>query len=93
MKACGPEPFNAINAMTQPSPLSPSDTFVRRHIGPSDDDITSMIETVGVSSLDELIDQTLPADIRLKRELDLGRERGEQGLLDELRGIAVRTRS
>ena len=88
MKACGPEPFNAINAMTQPSPLSPSDTFVRRHIGPSDDDITSMIETVGVSSLDELIDQTLPADIRLKRELDLGRERGEQGLLDELRGIA-----
>ena len=65
--------------MTQPSPFSPSDTFVRRHIGPTEADIASMVEAVGVSSLDELIDQTLPADIRLKRDLDLERERGEGG--------------
>ena len=47
-----------------------------------------MVETVGVDSLDELINQTLPADIRMQGELDLGRERGEQGLLDELHDIA-----
>jgi len=47
-----------------------------------------MLEAVGVSSLGELVDQTLPADIRLGRELALGRERGEQGLLDELRELA-----
>ena len=86
--ACRLDPFNAINDMTQPSPFSPSDTFVRRHISPTENDIASMIETVGVSSLDELINQTIPADIRLKGELNLGRERGEQGLLDELRGVA-----
>ncbi|MCH2106134.1 MAG: glycine dehydrogenase (aminomethyl-transferring), partial [Planctomycetes bacterium] len=74
--------------MSQHPHVSPSDTFVRRHIGPTQDDVTSMLEVVGVSSLGQLVDQTLPSDIRLGRELALGRERGEQGLLDELRELA-----
>ena len=86
--ARGPEPFTALHTMAQHSPFSPSDTFVRRHIGPTDADISSMLTVVGASTLDELIDQTLPADIRLGRELNLGRERGERGLLDELSGVA-----
>ena len=86
--ARGPKPFTALHSMSPPSHLSPSDTFVRRHIGPTAEDVKSMLEVVGASSLDELMDQTLPPDIRLGRELDLGRERGEHGLLEELRGIA-----
>ena len=74
--------------MSQHPKVSPSDTFVRRHIGPTQDDVASMLEVVGASSLDELVDQTLPADIRLGRELALGRERGEQGLLNELKELA-----
>ena len=38
--------------------LSPTDTFVRRHIGPSDDEIREMLATLGLSSLDELTDVT-----------------------------------
>ena len=87
-RARGPEPFTALHTMSQNSPLSPSDTFVRRHLGPTPEDITSMLEVVGAGSLDELVDETLPPDIRLGRELDLGRERGEHGLLEELRAIA-----
>ena len=41
--ARGPEPFTALHPMAQHSPFSPSDTFVRRHIGPNDADISSML--------------------------------------------------
>jgi glycine dehydrogenase len=47
------------------------DKFVSRHIGPREDDIKEMLKVVGVQSLDELIDQTVPANIRLKKPLNL----------------------
>ena len=60
--------------------------FVRRHIGPSPRDIAAMLETTGAKSLAELMGQTLPASIRQKAPLDLGRglsetERFEHGVL------------
>ena len=48
-------------------------TFVRRHIGPSPRDVAAMLETVGAHSLDALMAETLPASIRQKAPLDLGR--------------------
>ena len=39
-------------------------SFESRHIGPSPQDVSAMLETIGVSSLDELIAQTVPDDIR-----------------------------
>ncbi|MDR2534251.1 MAG: aminomethyl-transferring glycine dehydrogenase [Tannerellaceae bacterium] len=45
--------------------------FASRHIGISDNDIPPMLETVGASSLDQLIEQTIPANIRLDKPLDL----------------------
>ena len=62
--------------------------FLRRHIGPSARDIEQMLGVVGASSLDELISETVPADIRLGRELDLPRPRTEHEMLAELRKIA-----
>ena len=47
------------------------DRFVNRHIGPRENEIKEMLQTVGVSSIDELIDETIPADIRLKEPLKL----------------------
>jgi len=47
------------------------DKFVQRHIGPRDHEIGTMLEKVGVSSIDELIDQTVPASIRLKKPLNV----------------------
>jgi glycine dehydrogenase len=48
-----------------------SDKFVTRHIGPRDEDIKLMLEAIGVSSLDELMDQAVPASIRLEKPLQL----------------------
>ncbi|MEI7677274.1 MAG: aminomethyl-transferring glycine dehydrogenase [Bacteroidales bacterium] len=45
--------------------------FADRHIGIEADDLKTMFETVGVKSLDELIEQTIPSDIRLQNNLNL----------------------
>ncbi|NOY36499.1 MAG: aminomethyl-transferring glycine dehydrogenase [Chlorobi bacterium] len=47
------------------------DLFYRRHIGPHDRDISYMLEKIGVKSLDELIDKTIPSDIRLKESFQI----------------------
>ena len=44
-----------------PVSIDPTDRFVSRHIGPADSDIRAMLQVVGAASLDELIDQTIPA--------------------------------
>src|SRR6266496_1607179 len=72
--------------------LAPSDTFVHRHIGPSEAEQQEMLRLLGYGSLDGLIDATVPPAIRLKRELKLGPERGEHELLLELQGIAKKNK-
>ncbi len=47
------------------------DKFVGRHIGPREADIQQMLKVIGVDSLDELIDQTIPSNIRLSKPLNL----------------------
>ncbi len=49
----------------------PYDSFVTRHIGPRENDIREMLNAVGVSSMDELIAQTVPENIRMKEPLKL----------------------
>jgi glycine dehydrogenase len=48
-----------------------TDRFVSRHIGPRDTELKEMLDVVGVKSLDELINQTVPQSIRLKKPLNL----------------------
>lgn len=48
-----------------------TDSFTLRHIGPRQEKIQEMLNTVGVSTIDELISKTIPADIRLSKTLDL----------------------
>jgi glycine dehydrogenase len=69
--------------------LSTTDHFVTRHIGPSDDERAAMLEAVGASSMDELINQTIPADIRNEKELDTPAALGEYGYLKALKEIAA----
>ena len=54
--------------------LAPSDTFVHRHIGPRPHEVAKMLATIGVDSLDALIDRTVPATIRIARPLKFGPE-------------------
>lgn len=48
-----------------------TDSFALRHLGPRDHDLPKMLETIGVETLDQLINETIPSDIRLKKPLDL----------------------
>src|SRR4051812_20325437 len=66
----------------------PADSFVRRHIGPSEDDVRAMLGTLGLGTLNELVERTVPASIRLKKPLHLGPPRSEWDVLTELREIA-----
>ena len=63
--------------------------FARRHIGPSPDDMRAMLEVVGAASLDELIEQTLPRDIRQHEPLSLRPALSEAEALQAARAIGA----
>ena len=76
------------NHLTDSSLLDFADGFARRHVGPSDESISEMLQTLGFDSLDQLGDATVPADIRLDRPLDIAGPRGEHDALLALQAIA-----
>ncbi|MCX5756796.1 MAG: aminomethyl-transferring glycine dehydrogenase [Gemmatimonadetes bacterium] len=65
------------------------DTFVSRHIGPSDADVRDMLQTLGMPSLDALIDATVPANIRFRRALALPPATSEQEALADFRAMVA----
>lgn len=67
--------------------------FIPRHIGPRDDDITSMLKAVGASSLDDLIEKVIPADIQMKGLLNLPEALSERNTLSDLRRTAGRNQA
>ncbi len=73
--------------------LDASDWFARRHIGPSPDDRDRMLATIGASSLDALIDEAIPASIRLRRPLNLPPPESEHQYLRRLAGVARRNKA
>jgi glycine dehydrogenase len=70
--------------------LAPSDTFVHRHIGPSEGEVREMLAALGAGSVAELIDQTVPRSIRFEKRLGIGPGSGEFELLQQLRTMAER---
>ena len=78
--------------MATPDFLNPTDTFVHRHVGPTDADVREMLALLGLKSLQALADVTVPRDIQLGRPLDLPPQRGEQSVLGDLRELATENR-
>ncbi len=78
--------------MSIPSFLQPNDTLLRRHIAPSEAEQRAMLDRLGVDSVDTLVDETVPAGIRMKGSLELGAPRGEHELLLELQQTAKKNR-
>lgn len=76
----------------KPTDYLPYDFANRRHIGPSLDEMSSMLEAIGADSLEALIDDTLPAAIRQKEPLDFGRAKSERELLHHMRLTAQKNR-
>ena len=66
--------------------------FSKRHLGPSDSELESMLESLDVNSLDDLIDQIVPSSIRLKSPLNLPEPLSEYKFLEELKDTAKKNR-
>lgn len=66
--------------------------FEQRHIAPDEQDTAKMLEEIGVNSLDELIEQTVPASIRLKNPLNLPPAKSESDYLNDLRQTASKNK-
>jgi glycine dehydrogenase len=69
-----------------------TDKFVNRHNGPRAKDIEAMLKKIGASSVDELINQTVPASIRLKKPLNLPAGMSEFQYHKHLRAIAAKNK-
>jgi glycine dehydrogenase len=59
-------------------------SFALRHIGPNSEEQKAMLNTIGSTSIDQLVSQTIPADIRLKSNLDLDAAMSEQEYLSHI---------
>jgi glycine dehydrogenase len=75
-----------------PVDLGYTDRFARRHIGPDADDVRHMLATLGYASLDDLIDATVPASIRLRQPLAVDAGHSEHTMLTRLQGMAEQNR-
>ena len=69
-----------------------TNNFARRHNGPFGDEIRKMTEKIGVSSIEELIDQTVPAPIRMQKPLDLPEGMNEYEYLNHIRCIGSKNK-
>ena len=68
--------------------LEQREMFQRRHIGPSSSEQDKMLKTLNLDSLESLIDEAVPASIRMNQDLELPGSRTEVDVLQELKSIA-----
>lgn len=66
--------------------------FEHRHIAPNEQDTQAMLKKIGVNSIDELIEQTVPANIRLKAPMNLPAAKSEFEYLNDLRVTASKNK-
>lgn len=69
-----------------------TEVFAARHIGITERDLPHMLETIGVESLEQLINETIPDDIKLKEPLDLPEGISEHEFLNHLHGLAQKNK-
>ena len=69
-----------------------SSEFAARHIGPNEAETNEMLREIGVNSIEELINKTIPSNIRLKEELNVPQAVSEFEYLNELNEIAQRNK-
>ena len=65
-------------------------TFASRHIGIDENELGEMLRQTKVSSIDQLIDETVPASIRLKNPLALPAALSENKFLKELKEVSAK---
>jgi glycine dehydrogenase len=75
-----------------PTNYLPYDFANRRHIGPSPAEMSAMLKALGYTSLDAMIDDTVPEDIRQKEPLDWGKAKSERELMFHMRQTASKNK-
>ena len=69
------------------------DQFQNRHIGPNESEVFDMLQTIGVKSIDKLIDETVPASIRLKKAPKVGGDaQTEMEYLTDIKAVAAQNK-
>jgi len=69
-----------------------TDIFRNRHIGPRENDLKEMLKVIKADSLDKLIDETVPTNIKLHKPLKLEHALSEYQLLNRLKTIASKNK-
>ncbi len=69
-----------------------TNAFALRHIGPRKDDQKAMLKTIGVATLEELINETVPDNIRIQKKLDLDEAMSEQEYLNHVNQLATKNK-
>ncbi len=69
-----------------------TDSFALRHIGPRKSDLPKMLKTVGVDTMEQLISETVPDNIRLKEELNLDPALSEYEYLEHITELAAKNK-
>ncbi len=69
-----------------------SKEFQQRHIGPDENETKEMLKTIGVNSLNELIDRTVPSGIRMQGELNLPPAMSEAAYLEHIKEVSLRNK-
>src|SRR5438067_825320 len=68
--------------------LNKTEKFENRHIGPNREQLAQMLQLIGVSSIEQLINDTVPDTIRLKRPLNLPSAKSEYQFLKDFKELA-----
>ncbi len=68
------------------------DQFSNRHIGPSDDEIKQLLNEIGIQSLDQLVDETIPENIRFRDKLNLSEPLTEHEFIQHIKELASKNK-
>src|SRR5438874_2023759 len=66
--------------------------FIRRHIGPNEKETNEMLQAIGLESLDELIEKTVPPAIRMRGPLNLPAGMGEHEYLEHIKEVSLKNK-
>ncbi len=69
-----------------------TNNFIQRHNGPGKGELKKMLDTIGVNSLDQLIEETVPSSIRMSKPLNLPRGMNEYEFLTHIQSLASRNK-
>ncbi len=78
-------PLDNTHSIPAAAPQAP---FTSRHIGPNPHDVSTMLQTIGVKSLDVLLDEVIPKHIRRTDEMDIPAALSEAEVLAEMKTLA-----